>query len=157
MITINASCFTEDGYLDISKIPLDSIVKNTVSENDEEFNSSCRILMSMSDTTRRREVSVILFGLLSYYRNNLERKERIVEALRLIKSREVGEVLLNELHITDSSNTTRKYINAILASLQRFPTEIIREGMEELLLQKKWSYRMKNKFKTILYGEEFEF
>ena len=55
-----------------------------------------------------------------------------------------------------SSNSTRKYINSILKTLKHFPFELIEEGFEELLNDKKWSYRMKTKFKEIVEFAEHE-
>ena len=63
--------------------------------------------------------------------------------------------IFNDLHQTASSSSTRKYIYAILKSLQMFLLGDINEGFEKLLSESKWSYRMKNKFRAILKGEDF--
>lgn len=140
---------TEDGFLDMAKFPIDSTLKQTLSKNDDDFISSCRTLTSMY-VAGKFEAAIFLYGLLIQNNENIERKESIVEALGHVKTKESADLLFRELHQTISSNSTRNYINAILKSLKRFPLENISEGFEKLLLEKRWSYRMKNKFKAIL-------
>jgi len=147
---------TKDGFLDMAKFPIDSTLKQAVGKNEEEFRSSCRTLISMY-VAGRLETAIFLYGLLIHNNKNIERKEIIVEALGHVKTKESADLLFRELHQTVSSNSTRRYINSILKSLQRFPLENINEGFETLLLDKKWSYRMKNKFKAILNGDDFRY
>jgi hypothetical protein len=145
---------TKDGFLDMAKVPLEGTLKQAVGKDEEVFRSSCRTLISMY-VASRTEAAIILYGLLIHNKRNIKRKEIIVEALGHIKTKESAELLFSELHQTESSNSTRKYINSLLRSLQMFPLENINEGFEELLSESKWSYRMKNKFKAILNGEDF--
>ena len=147
---------TKDGFIDMSKLPLEGTLKQAVGKDEEEFRSSCRTLISMY-VASRSEAAIFLYGLLIHNQRNIKRKEIIVEALGHIKTKESAGLLFSELHQTESSNSTRKYINSILRSLQEFPLENINEGFEELLSDNKWSYRMKNKFKAILNGEDFRY
>jgi len=147
---------TKDGFLDMAKFPIDSTLKQAVGKNEEKFRSSCRTLISMY-VAGRLETAIFLYGLLIHNNKNIERKEIIVEALGNVKTKESADLLFRELHQTVSSNSTRKYINSILESLQSFSLETINEGFEMLLLDKKWSYRMKNKFKAILNGDDFRY
>jgi len=137
---------TKDGFLDMAKFPIDSTLKQAVGKNEEEFRSSCRTLISMY-VAGRSEIAIFLYGLLIHNNKNIERKEIIVEALGHVKTKESADLLYS----------TRRYINSILKSLQRFPLENINEGFETLLLEKKWSYRMKNKFKAILNDDDFRY
>ncbi len=147
---------TKDGFLDMAKFPIDSTLKQAVGKNEEEFRSSCRILISMYEAGRL-ETAIFLYGLLLHNNKNIERKEIIVEALGHVKTKESADLLFRELHRTVSSNATRKYINSILKSLQRFPLENISDGFEKLFSDKKWAYRMKNKFKAILNGDDLRY
>ncbi len=147
---------TKDGFLDMAKIPIDFTLKQAVGKNEEEFKSSCRILISMY-AADRLEAAILLYGLLIHNNKNIERKEIIVEALGHVKTKESADLLFRELHQTVSSNSTRKYVNSILKSLKMFPLENISEGFEKLLSEKIWSYRMKNKFKAILNGDDFRY
>lgn len=140
---------TRDGFVDLAAVPLDGILRHAVSEDEEQFRSSCRILANVY-AAGRAEGAIVLYGLLINNGQRLERKEAIVEALRDVRTKECAELLFEELGRIRSSNSTRRYIDAILDCLRRFPVETIRDGFEQLLADKRWSYRMKNKFQAIL-------
>ena len=146
---LNVPGITKDGYIDLKKFPIDSTLRQSMGDNDRDFDSACRTLGSMY-CAGREEAAVYLYGLLSFYKNDIYRKERIVDSLGHVKTDECAQLLFAELNKTESSNTTRKYINAVLKSLSYFPLEQIEEGFERLLKDKKWSYRMKTKFREIL-------
>ena len=153
---ISVPWITKDGFLDMAKFPIDSTLKKAVGKNEEKFRSSCLTMISMY-VAGRLEITIFLYGLLIHNNENIQRKEIIVEALGHVTTKESADLLFRELHQTVSSNSTRKYISSILKSLQRFPLENINEGFETLLMDKKWSYRMKNKFKAILNGDDFRY
>ena len=146
---------TKDGSLDLAKFPIDSVLKHAISEKGQDFRSGCRLLASMY-TSGRFEASIFLFGLLIHNGNDIVRKEEIVEALGYIKTKAAADLLFRELRLTVSSNTTRIYINRVLKSLNRFPLELIEDGFEDLMNDRKWSYRMKKKFKEILEEVEYQ-
>ncbi len=152
---LNVPWITKDGYLDLAKFPIDSVLKQALSVKIQDFQSACRTLASMY-TAGRTEAAIFLFGLLIYNADDIVRKEAIVEALGHIKTKETTGLLFRELRLTVSSNSTRKYINSILKSLRYFPLESIKEGFERLLKNNKWSYRMKRKFKEILEDVEYQ-
>jgi len=145
---------TKDGYLDLAKFPIDSILKQALRANDQDFQSSCRTLASMY-VAGRTEAAIFLYGLLVYNCGDILRKEAIVDALGNVKTKESAHMLFRELRNTVSSNATRMYINTILKSLKRFPSESVMEDFKILLNDKKWSYRMKKKFKDILQELEY--
>jgi hypothetical protein len=147
---------TKDGFLDMAKIPIDSTLRQSVCKNEEDFNSSCRMLISMY-SAGRTEAAIFLYGLLIHNCKDIVRKEIIVNALGHVKTKESADLLFRELQQTESSNSTRVYINTILKSLKYFPLENVREGFEALLNDRKWSYRMKNKFKDILNDDADSF
>lgn len=146
---LNVPWITKDGYLDLAKFPIDSILKQAISEKEEDVRSACRMLASMY-VAGRSEASVFLFGLLVHNGSDFMRKEAIIEALGRIKVKTTADLLFRELQLTVSSNSTRNYIDRILKTLKYFPLEFIKDGFEDLLNDSKWSYRMKNKFKLIL-------
>lgn len=59
--------------------------------------------------------------------------------------------LINELYNTPSNNTTRQWITAIFKFLEHSPKEKIREPLEKMIKDKKFSHRLKKKMKDILY------
>lgn len=67
-------------------------------------------------------------------------------------STSLTKFLLDELYNTQSNNTTRQWISAILHFLEQCPVEEIREPLEKMLSNKRFSYRIKRKIKGILYG-----
>ena len=152
---LNAPWITKDGYLDWTKFPIDSVLKQALSPHDDKFQSACRTLASMY-SSGRTEAGIFLFGLLIHNADNIIKKTAIVEALVHVQTKQAADLLFRELRLTVSSNSTRKYINSILKTLKHFPFELIEEGFEELLNDKKWSYRMKMKFREIVEFVEYE-
>jgi hypothetical protein len=59
--------------------------------------------------------------------------------------------LLDELYNTPSNNTTRQWISAIFRFLEYSPLEEVREPLEKMLSDNRFSYRLKQKIKDILY------
>ncbi len=124
---LNLPWITDDGYLDWAKFPIDSVLKQALSLEDQVFRSACRTLASMY-AAGRAEAGIFLFGLLIHNPDDIIRKAPIVEALVHIQTKEAADLLFRELRITVSSNSTRKYINTILKTLKHFPLEYIEEG-----------------------------
>lgn len=63
--------------------------------------------------------------------------------------------LLDELYNTPSNATTRQWISAILELLRRCPLEDVREPLEKMLSEKRFSYRLKKKVEYLLYELEY--
>jgi len=145
---------TKDGFLDLTKLPMEPTLIQAVGDDIEEFRSACRLLGLMA-SAGRTSVSVFLYGLLAFCRDDLTRKEAVVGALGYVKTRQAAQLLFDELNRIESSNTTRGYINAVLKALGGFPLECVEDGFERLLSDPKWSYKMKRKFSEIL--DEIEY
>ena len=150
----NVPWITKDGYIDLTKVPIDSTLSQAVSDNREEFAKACRMLSSMA-YAGRAEAVVFLCGLLGYCGNDTTRKEEIVEALSRVRTHQVAGLLFAELESTESSNSTRGYISRILKALEGFPLESVEEGFERLLSDPRRTYRMKRKFREILEKSEY--
>ena len=104
----------------------------------------------------RTEAAVYLYGLFILCRNDRIKKELIVDALGHVKTPQSASLLFGELNQTESSNSSRSYIKTILSSLKRFPLNLVEDGFNGLLNDRRWSYRMKLKFKEILALESNE-
>ena len=139
----------KDGLIDLTKFPLDSILKQAIGSNAEQFRSACRLLGVMY-AGGRTEAGVFLLGLLKFYRNDLAKKTEVVDALKHVPHRQAVDLLFEELELTESSNTSRGYINALLRTLQTFPRRIVEEGFHKLLSDGRWSYKMKRRFQETL-------
>jgi hypothetical protein len=59
--------------------------------------------------------------------------------------------LIDELYKTSSNNTTRQWISDIFRLLEYSPQDRVREPLEKMLKDKRFSYRIKKKIKEILY------
>ncbi len=151
---LNVPWITKDGYLDLTKVPIDSTISKALSDDREEFANACRILASMAHAGRA-EAGVYLCGLLGYCGNDMSRKEEIVAALSHVKTQQAAGLLFAELERTESSNVTRGYISRILKALEGFPLQWVEKGFERLLSDPRWTYRMKRKFREILATIEY--
>ena len=97
---------------------------------------------------------VFLIGLIKFCGNDLARKIEVVESLKHVPLSQATNVLFEELQLTESSNSTRGYINGILRTLRAYPRDVVEEGLNRLLSEPKWSYKIKRRFQEIL--EELE-
>lgn len=150
----NVPWITKNGYLDLTEFPIDSVLRQALSDDRLAFGSACRILASMAHVGRSEAV-VFLCGLLVHYRDDMAKKREVVEALGYVKSRQAAQLLFAELDQTESSNSTRTYINGILKALEGYPLEAVQNGFEALLSSAKWSCKMKRKFRESLAEIEY--
>lgn len=153
---LNVPWITQDGCIDLTKIPIESTLKESLGHDLDRFSGACRMLSSMAYAGREDAV-VFLYGLLVYYGDDITMKAEVVDALGLVKTHQTAGLLFKELHNTTSSNSTRRYIDCILRALEGFPLESIEEGLEALLSDSKWSYRMKSRFRGILERRRHRF
>jgi len=98
-------------------------------------------------------------GLLNYYKqlppaDNLKDvhvRVKIVNALAYRKTeKDTINAYINELSRTPSNNTTRKLYSEILLLLGRCPLEMIEDPLLELLANKQFSYKIKNRIYEIM-------
>jgi len=148
------SWLTKEGYIDYSKYPIEHPAKDSLSSDEQKFRNACRLLGSMSNEGRK-DAAIFLFGLISYYNNDIKKLEIIVENLGYFKTKECVIFLFGEIERVKSNNTTRKYINTIIDTLRYFPSDLVLEKFIEFSENKKFSYRMRNKFSAIV--EELEY
>jgi hypothetical protein len=98
----------------------------------------------------RREAGIFLMGFLANLSDDWEKRIEVVKALKGFHTSGCANLLFSEMKRVKSSNTTRKYLNTILEALADMPLHLIESGFEELIEDKSFSYRMKNKFESIL-------
>lgn len=83
-------------------------------------------------------------------------KKEVLKHLELRETKsQVIPYLIDDLYKTSSNNTTRQWISAILKFLEHSPKEKIRKPLENMLKDKRFSYRLKKKIKNILYDSSF--
>jgi hypothetical protein len=99
----------------------------------------------------RRDAGVFLLGLLAYYRDDLERLSSVVRALGSFRCRQAADALTAELHRVPSSNTTRRYLDAVLGALTSLPDDLVRERLVTLCADRSFSPKRRKKFQTALW------
>ncbi|MCR4426628.1 MAG: hypothetical protein NUW23_10675 [Firmicutes bacterium] len=138
---------TEDGYLDLTKFPIDSVLTQALSTDPSMFRSGCVMLGSMQ-VRGRVEAGVFLVGLFYHWRDDIERLATIVE--QLPQDCKTAEMLVGELYRVKSSNSSRRYLNAVIKRLTSYPRLLIEEHFARLSRDQFFSSRMRAKFRAIL-------
>lgn len=140
---------TEEGYLDLTRLPLDSLLRQALSSDPQEAGRAWRTLGSMQQSGRR-EAGVFLLGLLACLPDAWDRRTVLVECLRGFREPGCVAYLLGELKRVKGSNTTRRYLDAVLETLASLPRELVEDGLGELLEGPGFSPRMRAKFRAVL-------
>ena len=97
----------------------------------------------------RTEAGVFLMGVLVNCEDNWEKRIRIVEAMTGIHTKPCADLLFGELKRVKSSNTTRRYLGAVIKVLSSMPSELIEEGFETLAEDRSFSPKMRDKFRAV--------
>lgn len=127
---VEAPWLTEQG-LDLSRFPIDSVLRQALSPNEEEFRTACCLLRSMS-YGGRVEAGVFLLGLLRQYPENYGRLTLIAEALASFPSVATVDALASELRRVKGSSSTRGYLRRIISTLEQLPAQLVEEQIQEL-------------------------
>lgn len=140
---------TEEGYLDLTRLPLDSLVRQALSSDPQEAGRAWRTLGSMQQSGCR-EAGVFLLGLLACLPDAWDRRTVLVKCLKGFREPGCVAYLFGELKRVKGSNTTRRYLDAVLETLASLPRELVEEGFEELIEESGFSPLMRVKFRAIL-------
>jgi hypothetical protein len=145
---------TEHG-LDMSLYPIDGILKQALSSNDEQFRSGCALLKSMC-SVGRLEAGIFLLGLLKHYPDDYPRLTLIADSLALFPHSETVEAFASEFRRVQGSSTTRGYLRCIIDALERFPAELVDEQIQSLAADPLVGTRFRQRLKSLLpgYGHE---
>jgi len=142
-----------DGFFDPGTIQIDSVLLQAFDEDAAQFRGACTTLGTMA-LAGRREAGVFLLGLLSFYRDDLERLSPVVRALRAFPIPETVAALTAELRRIPSSNHTRTYLNGVFEAVTGFPNDLVRDRLAELSADRSFSIKWRRKFQTALEGAE---
>ncbi len=138
----------EDGFVDPAQLPIDSVLKQALSDNRQEFDSAVSILRCMYNY-ERPEAGVYLIGLLLTCGDNWEKRSAVAAALYDVQTEACVNVLFDELKRVKNTNSTRRYLNEVLDLLSCMPPALVRSGFEELAEEKSFTPRMRTKFQSI--------
>src|SRR3954454_23647710 len=133
---------TKNGNLDLTRFPIDNILKQALSEDEQEFKTGLSVLSSMCGYGRM-EAGVFLMGLLLNCDDNWEKRITIVEAMRSMHTKPCADLLFNELKRVKSSNTTRRYLATVIKLLSTMPSELTQESLEALAEDRWFSPKMR--------------
>jgi hypothetical protein len=151
----NVPWITKDGNFDLAQFPIEGVLKQALSEDDQEFRSGLSMLSSMYGHGRM-EAGVFLIGLLLNCEDNWEKRIKIVEAMRSIHTKPCADLLFNELKRVKSSNTTRRYLATVIKVLSTMPSELTEDGLEALAEDRSFSPKMRDKFRAALEKQYFD-
>ena len=134
--------------IDPSKLPVEPLLQQALTQHNGRFRSACSLLAAMV-SHGRQDAGVVLLGLLSYYRNDLERLVDVVRALRAFQSPEAVDALISELRRVTSSNKTRRYLDVVLTALSLLPMELVHDRLVELSRDPTFSVKWRRKFEDV--------
>ena len=141
---------SKGGSVDLAKFPIDSVLTQALDADPGKFRSGVGLLRTMSGHGRR-EAGVFLLGLLlASEGDSLERKATIVEALSSVLTKACADLLFSELRRVKSSNTTRRYLAAVIKVLASLPRELTQDGFADLAADKSFSQKMRDKFRAVI-------
>ena len=139
--------------INLSNFPIDSLLRQAVSQDPEQIRTACTLFGSMC-SSGRTEAGVFLLGLVRYYEADLQRLQHIVKMLAFFPAKGTVNALADELKRVKSSNTTRAYIGEIIKTLAFFPLPLIQEPLLELSEEKRFSRLMRRRFYDLATGRE---
>ena len=144
---VDVPWLTEQG-LDLSRVPIDSVLRQALSSNEEEFRTGCTLLGSMSHAGRV-EAGVFLIGLLRQYSENYGRLTLIAEALWSFPSVATVAALASELRRVKGSSSTRGYLRRIIRTLELLPPKFVKEQIQELSADPQVGARFRQHLRSI--------
>lgn len=144
---------TEQG-LDLSRYPIDSVLRQALSPDEEQFRTGCSLLKSMCHGGRT-EAGVFLLGLLRHYPENYARLALIAEALWSFPVAATVEALASELRRVEGSSSTRGYLRQIIATLEQFPAQLVNEKIQELSSDPQVGTRFRKHLRAMLLRDEW--
>ena len=140
---------TEDGFCDPAQFPIDSVLKQALSNDPRQFHSAVSLLRSMYNYDRK-EAGVFLIGLLLTCGDNWEKRRAIAAALFDVQNEGCVNVLVGELKRVKNTNSTRRYLKEVIEVLSCMPPPLVLPGLEELLSESSLSPWMRAKGESAL-------
>jgi hypothetical protein len=142
----NVPWITAEGTLDCSEFPIAVPIRQFLDPSSVAFGHGCRFLGSMV-SAGRVDAGIFLLGLLRYYEEDLTAVTIVVESLAQFHDPRCATALFGELRRVASSNKTRRYLDAVIASLTRLPADMVQERFSALSRESAFSYKMRAKFR----------
>lgn len=151
----NVPLFTKDCFFDPTHLPIESALKQALADDDQEFRTGLYLLRSMHGSGRT-EAGVFLMGVLVNCEDNWEKRIKIVEVMTGMHTKPLADLQFGELKRIKSSNSTRRYLRAVIRVLSSMPSELVEEGFETLAEDRSFSPKMRDKFRAVLENRLFD-
>ena len=135
--------------MDLSRFPIDLVLRQALSPNEAEFRTGCTLLASMCHGGRA-EAGVFLLGLLRQYSDDYVRLALIAEALGSFPTKATVDALASELRRVKGSSATRGYLRRIIDTLERFPAQLVDQQIEELSSDPRVGTRFRQHLRSFL-------
>jgi hypothetical protein len=150
--TAEAPWLTAEG-IDLTRIPIDSLLRQALSPDDEEFRTGCTLLGVMSHCGRV-EAGVFLIGLLAQYPHDYGRLTLIAEKLGSFPSPATVGALASELRRVKGSSATRGYLRRVIATLERFPAQLVEAQLLDLSADPQVGPRFRRRLRELLFRDD---
>ena len=135
--------------LDLSRLPIDSVLRQALSPDAEQFRSGCTLLGSMCHAGRV-EAGVFLLGLLRQYPEDFARLTLIADALAFFPSLATVDALASELRRVKGSSATRAYLRQIVATFERLPAQLVEEEIQDLSADPQVGTRFRQHLRSLM-------
>jgi hypothetical protein len=132
------------------ELPIDSILRQAVGDDADSAGAAWGVL-GMLAGQGRPEAGIFLLGLMRLHGDDLARMAVLVRAVSSFPSRAAAEALKGELYRVPSTPATRTYLNEVLRSLMRLPSNLSREALETLACDKTLSVKWRRRFEEALW------
>jgi len=121
----------EAAFHDPENCPLDPAAKVALSDDPRMYKWALFLLRNMAEFGRQ-DAAVFLIGLLMTCGDKWEKRTAIVEMLHAVETDACVDVLLGELRKVKSTNSTRRYLQAVLDALTCLPSKLVRTKLQAL-------------------------
>ena len=139
----------EEAFHDPEYGAIDPVVKLAMSQDHHEYTWALSLLRNMYEF-RRDEAGVFLIGLLLTCGNNWKKRLAIVNILSHVQTEGCVSLLFDELRRVRNTNSTRRYLRALVDVLSDMPAKLVHSGFRALAEDKSFSHRMRAVFKQAL-------
>ncbi len=146
---LNQTPWYKNGRIDYFYYPINQAAKECQSKDVREFRNACFLISSMAGSGRL-DALFMLMGMFEYYKTDFQKLNIIADNLQSSKNEKYVNFLFDVFQKTQSSNSSRVFLDIMLKKLSYFNKKIAKERFQQLLEDKKYTYRMKNKFENIL-------
>ena len=140
---------TKEGYFDPGQFPIEGVLKQAFSDDEQEFRTGLSVLSSMYGHGRT-EAGIFLLGVLVNCEDHSRETQHDRRGNGGHNTKPCADLLFGELKRVKGSNTTRRYLGTVIKVLATMPLELTEAGFETLAEDRSFSPKMREKFRAVL-------